>query len=69
MVKAAYWDVSDAQVVEKTGHSLAHWKSVLSAAGAATMKSNEVVALLQTQHGVQRYWARTLTMWFSRQAG
>jgi hypothetical protein len=42
---------------------------VLGKAGAATMKSNDLVALLQTQHGVPRYWARTLTAWFGRQAG
>ena len=69
MVRADYWDVDDAQVVEKTGHPLDHWKSVLGKAGAATMNSNDVVALLQTQHGVRRYWARTLTTWFSKQAG
>ena len=69
MVRADYWDVDDAQVVEKTGHPLAHWRSVLSKAGAATTTSSELVALLQTQHGVPRYWARTLTTWFSRQTG
>lgn len=67
MVKADYWDVDDAQVVAKTGRPLSHWRSVLKQAGAATMKSNDVVALLQTQHGVPRYWARTLTTWFSKQ--
>ena len=66
MVKADYWDVDDAQVVEKTGQPLAHWRSVLSAAGADAMKPADVVALLQTQHGVPRYWARTLTTWFSK---
>jgi hypothetical protein len=69
MVKADYWDVDNAQVVEKTGHPLAHWKGVLGKAGAVAMKSNDVVALLQTQHGVPRYWARTLTTWFSKQTG
>ena len=68
MVKADYWDVDDAQVVEKTGHPLAHWRDLLSKAGAGTMTSNEVVALLQSQHGVPRYWARTLTTWFSKSA-
>jgi len=29
--------------------------------GAAKKKSNDVVAHLQDDHGVPRYWARTLT--------
>lgn len=61
MVKAEYWDVEDAQVVEKTGKNLAHWKKVLDKFGAGAKKSNDVVAHLQDDHGVPRYWARTLT--------
>jgi hypothetical protein len=64
MVKAEYWDVSGEQVVEKTGHPLAHWKAVLTRPGAATLKSGDVVAMLQGQYQVPRYWARTLTTWF-----
>ncbi|MCA8954563.1 MAG: DUF4287 domain-containing protein [Planctomycetes bacterium] len=60
-MKSDYWDVTDEQVVEKTGHPLAHWERVLDRFGAATKKSNEVVAHLQAEHGVPRYWARTLT--------
>jgi hypothetical protein len=29
-MKAHYWNVSDEQVVEKTGKPLAHWKQLLS---------------------------------------
>lgn len=61
MVKADYWDVTDDQLVEKTGHPLAHWTSLLDGFGAAAAKSGDVVAFLQGQHGVPRYWARTLT--------
>ena len=60
-MKADYWNVDDEQVIEKTGKPLAHWKKVLDAFGAATKKSNDVVAHLQASHGVPRYWARTLT--------
>lgn len=67
MVKADYWDVGDEQVIEKTGKPLAHWKGVLTRLGAASMKSNDVVATLVEQHGVPRYWARTLTTWFGKQ--
>ena len=60
-MKEEYWIVEDGQVVEKTGKPLAHWTTVLNAFGAADKKSNDVVAHLQGEHGVPRYWARTLT--------
>jgi Domain of unknown function (DUF4287) len=61
MVKAEYWDVADEQVVEKTGQPLKHWMKVLKAFGAEDKKSTEAVAMLQKEHDVPRYWARTLT--------
>lgn len=69
MVKADYWDVTDAQVVEKTGQALAHWRGVLDAFGAAGKTSNDVVAHLQNDHGVPRYWARTLTTNYLKSQG
>ncbi len=68
MVKADYWDVSDAQVIEKTGHGIDHWIGILSAFKAETKTSNEAVALLQQTHGVPRYWARTLTTNYLKRA-
>ena len=68
-MKADYWNVSDEQVIEKTGKPLAHWKKVLDRLGAAAKKSNDVVAHLQNDHGVPRYWARTLTTWYLKQKG
>ena len=61
MVKAEYWDVTDAQAVEKTGQPLAHWMGLLEAFGARDKPSKAAVDLLQNDHGVPRYWARTLT--------
>jgi hypothetical protein len=66
-MKADYWDVTDEQVIEKTGKPLAHWRQVLNAFGAKGKKSNDVVAHLQNDHGVPRYWARTLTTWYLKQ--
>lgn len=60
-VKSDYWNVTDEQLIEKTGQPLAHWLKVLKKFDAAKKKSNEVVAYLQDEHGVPRYWARTLT--------
>ncbi|HKX33306.1 MAG TPA: DUF4287 domain-containing protein [Blastocatellia bacterium] len=66
-MKSDYWDVTDEQVIEKTGKPLAHWRRVLDAFGAKAKKSNDVVAHLQKDHGVPRYWARTLTTWYLKQ--
>jgi hypothetical protein len=66
-MKSDYWNVTDEQVVEKTGKPLDHWRAVLDAFGAAGKKSNDVVAHLQEDHGVPRYWARTLTTWYLKQ--
>ena len=69
MVKADYWDVTDEQVIEKTGQDIAHWTGVLAAFQAEAKPSNEAVALLQQAHGVPRYWARTLTTNYRKRAG
>jgi hypothetical protein len=46
-MKAEYWDVTDEQVIEKTGKPLAHWKKGLTKFGAATKTSTELVEHLQ----------------------
>lgn len=63
-MKSDYWNVSDEQVREKTGKSLADWARILEKFDARSRKSNETVAFLQSEHGVPRYWARTLTTRF-----
>jgi hypothetical protein len=69
MVKADYWDVTDDQLIEKTGRPLAHWTGLLDGFAAASKKSNDVVAFLQNDHGVPRYWARTLTTRYLKDRG
>ena len=68
MVKADYWDVTDEQVVEKTGQGIGHWTAILTAFKAETKTSTEALALLQETHGVPRYWARTLTTKYLKRA-
>jgi hypothetical protein len=68
MVRADYWDVSDAQVIEKTGRPIAHWIGVLATFRAEAKTSSDAVALLQSEHGVPRYWARTLTTNYLKRA-
>ena len=63
-MKTEYWEVTNEQVLEKTGKSIQFWMELLAAFNAAEKKSNEVVAMLQTEHNVPHYWARTLTTRF-----
>jgi hypothetical protein len=60
-MKKEYWDVTDEQVVEKTGKKIVEWIKILDKFKAIEKKSNEVVALLQSEYDVPRYWARTIT--------
>ena len=60
-MKKDYWDVSDEQVIEKTGKKIAAWMKILDKFNAAEKKSNDAVAFLQAEYLVPRYWARTLT--------
>ncbi len=66
-MKKEYWDVSDEQVVEKTGKKISEWIRILDAFKAADRKSNDVVAYLQKEFEVPRYWARTLTTHYLKQ--
>lgn len=68
-MKKEYWDVEDARVVEKTGRNIAEWIHILDQFQAAGKKSNDVVAHLQQVYEVPRYWARTLTTLYLKQAG
>jgi hypothetical protein len=65
-MKSDYWNVTDEQVTQKTGKPLSHWKKVLDKFDARNKKSTEVVAHLLGDHTVPRYWARTLTTWYSK---
>lgn len=65
-MKKEYWDVSDEQVVDKTGRKISTWIAILDKFKASEKKSNEVVAFLQNEHEVPRYWARTLTTLYSK---
>lgn len=68
-MKPDYWNVEDEQVVEKTGKKLSEWMKILDKFKAAEKKSNEVVAHLQSEHNVPRYWARTLTTRYLKEKG
>lgn len=52
------------QVVEKTGHPIDHWERVLQQFSAATKHPRNVVGHLHLRHGLSRFWAHELMMWF-----
>ena len=60
-MKSDYWNVEDAQVVEKTGKKIAEWIKIMDKFDTANKKSNDTVTHLQDEYNVPRYWARTLT--------
>jgi len=66
-MKEDYWNVSDEQVMEKTGKKISEWIKILDKFKAAEKKSNDVVAYLQEEYDVPRYWARTLTTHYLKQ--
>ena len=66
-MKQDYWNVSDEQVIEKTGKKISEWIKILDKFKAAEKKSNDVVAHLRQEHNVPRYWARTLTTHYLKQ--
>ena len=66
-MKQDYSNVEDQQVMEKTGKPIDEWIAILGTFNAETKKSNDVVAHLQQQYNVPRYWARTLTTLYLKQ--
>jgi hypothetical protein len=66
-MKQEYWDVTDEQVIEKTGKKIQDWMELLDKFDASAKKSNDVVAYLQKEFNVPRYWARTLTTHYLKQ--
>ncbi len=68
-MKKEYWDVSEEQVIEKTGKRIDDWIKILTAFDAKNKKSNDVVGHLQNEYQVPRYWARTLTTLFLKSDG
>ncbi len=60
-MKKEYWEVSDEQLMDKSGKKSNEWMDILRDFGASTKKSNEVVNHLQEHYNLPRYWARTIS--------
>jgi hypothetical protein len=57
--KKKYWNITDEQVMEKTGKKISEWIKIPDKF-KVEKNSNNVVAHLQTEYAVPRYWARPL---------
>ena len=69
ILHADHWEVSNEQVVEMTGQSIAHWTEVLNLFDAEKKRANDVVAHLKNQHRVPGNWARTLATGYLQRQG
>ena len=67
-MKTEYWDVTDEQVIDKTGKTISEWLDILDEFKAIEKKSSDVVTYLQNAYNVPRYWARTLTTHYLKTA-
>lgn len=65
-MKKDYWNVNDEQVIKMTGKNISEWLKIMDKFKALEKKSNEVVAHLQKEYDVPRYWARTLTTHYQK---
>ena len=65
-MRSDYWNVTNDQVLDRTGYPLDYWRTILDSLGADELKSGDVVTHLQTMHALPRYWARTLVTWYAK---
>lgn len=61
--------MSDAAVQRATGKSWSAWFTILDKAGAAEMKHPEIVRVLTERHGVDHWWAQSVTVGYERVRG
>jgi Domain of unknown function (DUF4287) len=60
---------SDEAVQGKTGRGWDDWLAVLDAWGAVARKHAEIAAWLTDEHGVDGWWAQTITVTYERERG
>jgi hypothetical protein len=51
-MKKEYWDVSDEQIMDKTGKNIKDWVEILDKFQAADKKSNDVVNYLLQEYSL-----------------
>jgi len=61
--------LGDDAVVTATGHSRAHWFDLLDAADATTWSHQDIAAWLQAEHGMDKWWAQSITVAYEQERG
>lgn len=61
--------MSDSKLVAATGKARADWHAVLNAAGAQEWKHPVIAAWLQSEHGVDGWWAQGITVGYELAIG
>ena len=61
--------MSDAAVKAKTGKTWKQWFQILDRAGAKKMSHQEIVKLLNSEHGVGPWWQQMVTVTYEQQSG
>lgn len=61
--------IGDAALQEKTGRTWAEWFEILDREGAREMPHKQIAALLHGKHGVDGWWAQTVTVGYERDRG
>jgi hypothetical protein len=61
--------VSADAMLERTGRPLADWLTILDASGAEERTHTEIARSLVTEHGLEGWWAQTVTVAYERARG
>ncbi|MBV6459778.1 MAG: hypothetical protein HONBIEJF_02931 [Fimbriimonadaceae bacterium] len=61
--------VSPGAVEAATGHPLEHWRHVLTSFDVAKNGHKAAANHLESDHGVDPWWAQNLTVWFEQETG
>jgi hypothetical protein len=60
---------SDDKIKDATGKGWDAWFSILDRWGARERKHGETAGFLMDEHGVQGWWAQSITVWYERARG
>jgi hypothetical protein len=63
------FETAGERIVAATGKERAEWFAILDAAGASGKPHTEIARILTGEHGVDGWWAQTLTVDFERARG
>jgi hypothetical protein len=62
-------NITDARVREKPGRGWVEWVEALDHAGGAALSHKQIALLLQEQHGLDAWWAQSVTVGYEQAKG